>query len=224
MSPASEPRSDKVPRAILFDWDNTLVDNWPSIHEALNATFARFDKPQWTLAETKARVRRSLRDSFPDIFGAAWEDARDFFYRRFDECHLATLRELPGAGSLLAALAADGIYLGVVSNKNGDALRREASHLGWTGHFARLVGAGDAAQDKPAPAPVRLALAAGSIQPGPEVWFVGDAGIDMQCAHACGCTAVLISKAKENSQEFQDFPPQLLFPDLAGLGARLRPL
>ena len=24
------------PRAILFDWDNTLVDSWATIHEALN--------------------------------------------------------------------------------------------------------------------------------------------------------------------------------------------
>ena len=26
------------PRAILFDWDNTLVDSWVTIHEALNIT------------------------------------------------------------------------------------------------------------------------------------------------------------------------------------------
>jgi phosphoglycolate phosphatase len=27
------------PRAILFDWDNTLVDSWAVIHEALVVTF-----------------------------------------------------------------------------------------------------------------------------------------------------------------------------------------
>ena len=26
------------PRALLFDWDSTLVDNWRSIETALNAT------------------------------------------------------------------------------------------------------------------------------------------------------------------------------------------
>ena len=25
----------RSPRAILFDWDNTLVDTWATIHEAL---------------------------------------------------------------------------------------------------------------------------------------------------------------------------------------------
>ena len=27
------------PCAILFDWDNTLVDSWPTILDALNTTF-----------------------------------------------------------------------------------------------------------------------------------------------------------------------------------------
>jgi phosphoglycolate phosphatase len=31
-----------LPRAILFDWDNTLVDTWPTILDALNTTFEAF--------------------------------------------------------------------------------------------------------------------------------------------------------------------------------------
>src|SRR5262249_27650124 len=58
-----------VPRAILFDWDNTLVDNWAVINDSMNAVFSAFGMPQWTLAETKARTRASLRDSFPRMFG-----------------------------------------------------------------------------------------------------------------------------------------------------------
>ena len=57
------------PRAILFDWDNTLVDNWLAISEALNATLVAMGHPTWSLTETKARVRNSLRDSFPAMFG-----------------------------------------------------------------------------------------------------------------------------------------------------------
>ena len=28
----------KKPKAIVFDWDNTLVDTWPIIHMAINQT------------------------------------------------------------------------------------------------------------------------------------------------------------------------------------------
>ncbi len=75
---------------------------------------------------------------------------------------------------MLHGLAADGIFLGVVSNKTGALLRREADRLGWSGYFGRLVGAGDAAVDKPDAAPVRLALASSGIAAGEAVWFVGD--------------------------------------------------
>ena len=59
------------PRAILFDWDNTLVDNWTVIAEAMNAVFSAFDMPLWSLAETKARVRASLRDERPGLYPPA---------------------------------------------------------------------------------------------------------------------------------------------------------
>jgi phosphoglycolate phosphatase len=36
------------------------------------------------------------------------------------------------------------MLLGVVSNKRGYLLRREAAHLGWMSLFHRLVGANDA--------------------------------------------------------------------------------
>ena len=33
-----------APRAILFDWDNTLADNWTAITTAMNATLAAMDR------------------------------------------------------------------------------------------------------------------------------------------------------------------------------------
>lgn len=180
------------PKAILFDWDNTLVDNWVTITAALNVTFAAFDMPGWTLAETKQRVRGSMRESFPSTFGDRWQEAGEIFYHSFKERHLETLTAMPSAGELLAALRARGVYLGVVSNKHGAFLRSEAAHLGWEAHFGRLVGAADAPRDKPACDPVDLALAPAGLARGADVWFVGDADIDMECAHNAGLTPVLV--------------------------------
>ncbi len=94
---------------------------------------------------------------------------------------------------MLADLAGKGLYLGVVSNKRGEYLRREADHLGWTGHFRALAGAGDAARDKPAIEHVKLAL--GDLACGADVWLVGDADIDLKCATNAGCTPVLMRPA-----------------------------
>lgn len=210
----------KAPRAILFDWDNTLVESWGVIHEAMNLTLAAMDHPLWTREETETRVRASLRDTFPGMFGERWRDAERVFYDSFAAIHLKHLRALPGAGEMLADLARQGLYLGVISNKRGEYLRREADHLGWTPHFRALAGAGDAARDKPAIEHVKLAL--GGLAAGEDVWLVGDADIDLKCATNAGCTPVLMRPAAPAAGEFPGHEPALYFPGCAGLLAYLR--
>jgi phosphoglycolate phosphatase len=199
------------PSAIVFDWDNTLVDTWPTIHEALSVTLAAMGHEPWSYDETKARVRQSLRDSFPVLFGDRWTEARDVFYDAFERNHIERLAPLPGAEELLAALSATGMNMAVLSNKTGRYLRDEAEHLGWTGNFAALVGAGDADQDKPAHQALELALGPFDCKAGPEVWIVGDSGIDMEAAHRTGCVAVLLHRDDHDAEEFLDWPPELVF-------------
>jgi phosphoglycolate phosphatase len=211
------------PRAIIFDWDNTLVDSWGTIHDALNFLMAAMEKPLWTLDETRERVRLSLRDAFPAIFGERWEEARQIYMDRFRAIHLERLTPLPGREAMLRSLAAEGIYLGLVSNKTGAVLRHEVEHLGWTPLFGSIIGAGDAHTDKPHSAPVELALQPTGIGPGPEVWFVGDTAVDMECALASGCVPVLLG-FEEPSSEFTEFPPMLTVADGAALFRVLRGL
>lgn len=188
----SESKKLPGPRAILFDWDNTLVDTWPCIGRATNLTLEAMGHTPWTEAEIRERVAGSLRDTFPKIYGDRWEEARDIYYKNFGDVHLEMLRTLPDADGLLREIAQAGIYLGVVSNKTGRYLRAEANHLGWTGLFGRLVGAQDAARDKPAPDPIYLALEQSGIKAGPEVWYVGDAAIDVVCGRNAGCSTVFV--------------------------------
>ncbi len=199
------------PRAILFDWDNTLVDTWPALHEAVNAALKAFGQAPWTFDETRRRIRKSMRDSFPDLFGANWEEAGEVFYRRFAAIHLEKLEPRPGAERMLSRLKATGVYLGIVSNKNGDYLRLEAARLGWDGYFGQIVGAFDAKRDKPASDPVDLALRGSGIAPGREVWLVGDAGIDLECAVNAGCVPVLVRETGPGAGEFDGHPPHWHF-------------
>ena len=96
---------EQRPKAILFDWDNTLVDTWGVIHDALNTTLETFGKETWTLDETRLRVRKSMRDSFPGLFGERWQDAAEVFYGRYAEIHMIKLDPKPRAAEMLAFLA-----------------------------------------------------------------------------------------------------------------------
>jgi len=181
------------PTILLYDWDNTLVDGWAGIAAALNAAFGAFAMPHWTAEDTRARARVSLAESFPGLFGSRWTEARDIFYAALTDLHLLHVHPMPGAAE---ALVAGGAWpQGVVSNKSGSFLRAEVAHLGWAAHFGAVVGAGDAAADKPDPAPIHLALGRLGASADRSVWYLGDTAMDMQAARAAGVTAVLVGDA-----------------------------
>ena len=206
-----------LPDAVIFDWDNTLIDAWPCILDSYNQTFRHFDMPEWSLEEGKQNIARSLRDSFPTLFGDRWQDAREIYYQSFAKSHLEQLLPFTHTETMLKQLVDKGLYLGVVSNKLGSFLRSEADQLGWTSLFGALLGATDAIRDKPDPAPVFLALEGSGIKPSQKVWFVGDSAVDLQCAHQSGCVAVLMRPEAPADNEFKDFPPDIYVEDAVKL-------
>lgn len=206
-----------TPRALIFDWDNTLVDTWGVITTCYNATFVHFGMPPWSEDEAREKAHRSLRDAFPDLFGERWQEARTVFYRTFDAVHLQRLRPQDGAEAMLAELTTRGLYLAVVSNKMGPALRKEVAHLGWGPFFRQVVGATDARRDKPAPDPVAMALAPGALVAGAHVWFAGDTRVDLECAHNTGCLPVLVRPHPPGAHEFVNCPPQVHVPNCHAL-------
>ena len=211
-------------KALVFDWDNTLVDGWTGITSALNVVLRAWGQPAWTVADARARIRASVRDTFPGMFGDTWRDAAALLRTTMREQDLSHLALMQGADALVAAAAS--WPAAIVSNKEGVVLRREVAHLGWTARFGAIVGAGDASADKPDPAPIWHALGLIGVKPGREVWYVGDTGSDMQAAHAAGCTAVLVGDAAHDGGvarlEQSGAAPHLHCHDAWDLAALLR--
>jgi phosphoglycolate phosphatase len=215
-----------TPEAILWDWDNTLVDAWAGVAAALNVVFSAHGMPTWTADDARSRVRLSMAESFAQLFGTEWRQAASLFRTHFAALHLDHLAPMPGADAALAAGAP--LKQGVVSNKEGPFLRREVAHLRWTARFGAIVGAGDAMADKPCPEPIWMACEALWVKPSARVWYVGDTALDMHAAHAAGCTAVLLGDGGHDGgvAAFQagGSVPDLCFADGYALAARLRAL
>jgi phosphoglycolate phosphatase len=179
----------KQPKAVLFDWDNTLVDTWPVIHAALHEMFVVMEKTPWTLEEVKQRVKHSARDAFPALFGNDWQRAADLYRDFYRAKNLETLTPLPQAKEVLDALYDKGVSMAIVSNKMGDTLRKECAHLGWDKYFTALIGSSDTEHDKPHPLPVFTAL--GEVKPSDDMWFMGDSVVDLEVAIRAGLTPIL---------------------------------
>ncbi|MFI4984302.1 MAG: HAD family hydrolase [Rickettsiales bacterium] len=178
-----------TPKAIVFDWDNTLVDAWTKMMKCTNQTFAAFAKDPLTLHDMKDSVHLSAKDAFPKIFGADSDKARALYYDLYLNVYASEIPQpLAGVEDMLKHIKSLGIYTAVLSNKKGAVLRDEVTAHGYDKYFNKIVGSTDAAEDKPSLLALKLAL--GEIKPDADVWFVGDTEVDMLCANNAGCTKI----------------------------------
>ncbi|MBT5912666.1 HAD family hydrolase [Rhodospirillaceae bacterium] len=200
-----------APDAVIFDWDSTLVDNWGAIHIALNVTLKQMGHKTWTECETRQRANSSAKDAFPRLFAEHSDEALQIFYQAFDRFHLDSLKVLEGSKDLIEWFLKNNVYLSIVSNKNGIHLRKEVSKLGWSNCFQSIVGAGDATEDKPSPEPVKLALKNAGLDAKSKVWFVGDTGLDLQCAVLSNCVPILIGGQNVEKSDLEMWPPHSVF-------------
>ena len=182
----------KKPKAVIFDWDNTLVDTWPLIQTAIDTTMVQMGREPWGLKKVQDNIHKSMRESFPEIFGDKWQAAGEIYKNTYRSMNLSKLRLLPAALDLINKLEEKNILQFVVSNKIGVTLRKEALALEVDKKFFALVGSMDANDDKPSKDPVDLALLGSDLDPKKdEIWFVGDTVADIACAYNAGCTPII---------------------------------
>lgn len=182
----------KKPKAIIFDWDNTLVDTWPLIQHSIDETMKHMGMEPWGLEKVRNNVHKSMRESFPEIFGENWQEAGEIYKNSYRAQHLTNLQFLPNGLELINSIAKRDILQFVVSNKIGLTLRKEIKNLGIENLFFALVGAHDANHDKPNRHPVELALLGSDLELGrDEIWFIGDTIADVECAYNSLCTPII---------------------------------
>ncbi|MDP3371423.1 MAG: HAD-IA family hydrolase [Candidatus Paracaedibacteraceae bacterium] len=183
------------PKAVLFDWDNTLVDTWPLIHGAMRVVFEKRSLTPWTIEQVKERCHESGREAFPKMFPDSWRSALDDFYAYAREHHIAQIQLLPFAQELIKHLVYLDIPIVLVSNKTKALIVKEVDYLQLTDHFVSVIGAGDAVHDKPNAAPVQLALERLGIEASMDVWMIGDTPADWSAAKAAGVCAIGVGGA-----------------------------
>ncbi|KYH12840.1 haloacid dehalogenase [Neorickettsia sp. 179522] len=179
MNEKSNSKAMVTPKAILFDWDDTIVDTRLMILNAVNKTLSYFGKP---VLDRDMNAPERM-DFFKQIFGEEWIFAYSIFRDHLKSENPGPLRIFPGFTSFLDLIAEKGIFTGVVSNKYNELPRKEVDSLGLTDRFDVVVGSGDTDQDKPSATPLLYALSRGNIIPSKEtVLFIGNSATDMECA------------------------------------------
>ena len=217
-----------LPTAIIYDWDNTLIDTFPLLFESTNLTRAKYGLPILNETDAKRGMRRPAKEVWPEIFGAVWQDAHAFYLDHVRKRHLENMAILDGASELIAYAAQKGITQAVFSNKNSALLRDEVAHFDRNGVFHTVIGNGDfEGLGKPDPAGLFAIMTAMGLEKSAysNIWYVGDTENDLKAARAAGVTPVFIENIMMcDEAEIAQLAPQYRFKSCVEMLAYLKTL
>jgi len=206
-------------RAVLFDWDGTLVNSADLTYRCYERLFGRFgvgfgrDEFERTYSPDWYATYRAL--GLPE---SEWEAAD----RLFVEVYAAERAELlPGVPATLDQLGARGLLLGIVTSGSRQRVSRELEALGVHTRFDAVVCREDSVQRKPHPEPLLVALQALGVGTG-EAVYVGDSPEDVAMARSAGVLSVGIPGGFPNREALQAARPDMVAGSLQEAVTALR--
>ena len=198
-------------RAVLFDWDGTLVDSAERTFRCYARVFAVYG-----IAFDRAAFERTYSPDWYRTYAQVGLPPEDWTEAdaRWIACYESEPSELvAGARAGLERLASSGLRLGLVSSGDGARVRGELAALELEPLFAAAVCGGETARRKPHPEPLLVALGHLGLAPA-ECAYVGDSPEDVEMAKAAGAFAVGIPGGFPNREALVASAPDLLVPTL----------
>lgn len=188
-----------LPRpALIFDLDGTLADTAPDLLGATNAVLAARGRPRLDLEHLRhmvgfgasALILQAMEAGGAPITQEDLPPLIEIFLSYYRD-HIADgTRLFPGVAQTLAALKAEGVRLGVLTNKPQELTDLLLPRLGLETAFAAVYGAGRKAYTKPDPRIFHDVVA--DCGGGPAV-MIGDSVTDLNTARAADAPCILMS-------------------------------
>lgn len=200
-------------KAIIFDWDGTLVDTCGLILDAHNHVRAKYGHATWTMEHFLGQASKSAREYYPEVYGDQADEAQTILYNYVEAHHLNYIKPMEGAQDVFVAL--NHLPMGLVSNKRHQTLHIEVEFMNWKDHFDCIIGAGYAEKDKPSPIP----LLAGMKQVNPDltiqdILYIGDTETDLLTAKNAGCDVAFIQSDQPRPDLIETYDPAYAYHSL----------
>jgi 2-phosphoglycolate phosphatase len=179
-----------MPEAVFFDLDGTLADTAPDLGAALNRLLLEQGRAPLAHAVLRPHVSAGARGLLHVGFGIgpenpAYTSLRERFLDIYEQSLCKHTALFDGMDTLLAALEAQGIAWGVVTNKPERFTLPLMEALGLAGRAAAIVGGDTTAKAKPDPLPLLHACTVAGVAATASA-YVGDDLRDIQAGRAAG--------------------------------------
>ena len=212
----------KKAKIILWDWDNTLVDTFEAIWCAQNDMRVHYGLPEWSKEEAKKAMNKSGRNLIKDLVGEDKAKEARIYYLRSYAKNIGHLKLKESAVELLEYTHRLGYINILASNKAKNILLDEAKELGVLSQFDKIIGAEEAAEDKPSKIFTDKAM---------EDWkekalivSIGDGLSDVKMAHNYPDGISILVFTNPNGSEFESEKPDYSAANLASCKTILKDL
>lgn len=208
----------RIPHAILFDIDGTLVDSNYLHVDAWARAFADVGHPvpAWRIHRAigmdSAKLLEALLGDQVDRFGDDAKQRHAVHYERDGQ----RLRAFEKAQDLLRALADRGLKVVLATSAPPHEFEMLQQVLKVEDAVAEYTTAGDVSTAKPAPDVVQVALEKAAVDPGAAV-MIGDTVWDMEAAGRAGVRAMGVLSGGISAAELRDAGAVAVFDDVAAL-------
>ena len=174
-------------KAVLFDFDMTLVDSSYAIHHCTNLLAGHLGFDQISREKVLSAIGLTIEDSWRMFWGDFRQEWVDFYRANYREEEQARLKIFPNTLSTLERLRMMGIKVGVVSNRR--FAKRPVEFMGLTPMLDVVVGLEDVERAKPEPDSLLKGFEILGVAPS-EGLYAGDTDIDMMTTVAAGCRGI----------------------------------
>ncbi|MEO6983213.1 MAG: HAD hydrolase-like protein [Edaphobacter sp.] len=194
------------PRLLVFDLDGTLIDSRQDLCNSINATLARFSKPQLPDAVIASYigdgvsmlVRRALGDPEGDRHDEEYVTEAVTFFLDYYRLHTLDFTYVyPGVLDTLAAIRAarPALLMAVLTNKPVNPSRDICAHLNLAPFFFQNYGGNSFHTKKPDPHGLQTLIAEASARTGhpiapAETIMIGDSHVDILTARNSGTRSI----------------------------------
>ena len=204
-------------RAVCFDFDYTLADATDSIVAGFQHGFTQMGWPAPGRETVRGTIGYLLEDAYTMLTGDSDPVRRAQFRPLFLEVAKERQRRetvlFPGAEELLRALHSRGVKTAIVSTKRGDTIQYIMERYKLMDQLEFVIGSEDVHAPKPDPQGLNMALERMGLSPK-ELLFCGDTVLDAGAAKNAGCPFCAVLNGTTPAEDFADFRPVHIAPDL----------